>query len=165
MWRAVSADRWCRLADRGVLYVPWDLTGDAEGAMLNALRLVDFNGPDGLLLYINTGKGRHTVWEMARLIEHAAANSVAHVTGHALSAGLVLTVACTYRRCVPDAEFLYHGIDWRDHDADDERGAEWFAGRTSAPREFWLSKAQEGDYRFGAREALELGVVHEVTDD
>lgn len=163
MYRAVAADRWCRLADSGCIYVPWDLTGDAEDAMLYALRLAVVRQPNALRLYIDTVNGTNSVWEMAQLIERATDHSHAHVTGHALSAGLILTVACKRRTCVPSAEFLYHGADKRNHDADDARRAEWFARRTTAPYEFWLSKTCDGEYRFGAREALELGVVHEVT--
>ena len=161
MWSAVAADRWCRLVDAGHLWVPDQLNNDSERAMLHALRLWEQTCQPVLHVHIDTVSGSHRVWTMAHLLAaHPETRAIVH--GEALSAGLLLTVACATAAAVPNAEFLFHGLDRRDCEADDERRAQWFAERTKRPAEFWRQKAWHGEYRFGADEALDIGVIDEV---
>jgi ATP-dependent protease ClpP protease subunit len=99
---------------------------------------------------------------MAAILTRHNQKTLATIHGRALSAGLVLAVACNHRCAVPHAEFLFHGADKRHHESDDQRRAEWFAERTARPAEFWLEKVAQGDYTFGSDEALEIGVIDEI---
>lgn len=92
-------------------------------------------------------------------------NTSAVVTGRALSAGLILAVACKRRIAVPSAQFLFHGLDIRAHAEDDERLAKWFAERTNGDADFWRALCNRGDTTFDAQKALSMGVIHEIRED
>ena len=161
MWEHAAALAWWSRAQAGEVWTPYSVSRDAASALLWAV--VDANDrdlPDGRHLVINTEDGDRSVWQIAQEVELGA--WTCFVRKRALSAGLILACACTEMRyCSPDAQFLFHGLNERHPEKSDQHRSEWFAARTKMPVEFWLSHCAE-DFRFGAEDALEFGVVHDV---
>lgn len=156
MWEHAAALAWWARAQEGQIATPYRINDHAANALLWAVRHVR----EGTLI-IDTADGGSTVWNVAHELA-LQGRWDALIGRHAMSAGLILTVACNgTRACIPTAKFLFHGLDIRDHEAEDTRRAEWFAKRTSMPASFWREHCGE-DFSFGADEALEFGVVHEI---
>ena len=101
------------------------------------------------------------------------------VLGHAHSIGLSYSVCATKRLAVPDAKFAVHGggdrwgekiaVSARDIeglvDEEDHFSADWLAGFTKQPYGFWLDiVSSKRVHEFGVAEALEWGVIDEVTE-
>jgi len=113
---------------------------------------------------VNTTGGDGSCWRIAKLLEKNMWDCT--VDEVAISAGLIMTVACRgTRTCAPGSLFVFHGDDTRDYERSNPARAEWFAARTKMPYEFWLEHAgAKHAFQFGAEEALECGVIHEIGD-
>ena len=169
MWEHAAALAWWERAQKGEVWTPGNVQRDAALALLLAVHQLNEDIAEGIgfadkgTLVIDTIDGGRVVWEIADEIGHGEWDCA--VRESALSAGLILVCACTgHRTCVPNSRFLFHGLDIRDYEASDRQRAEWFAERTKMPAEFWLAHCGE-DFGFGAEEALEFGVVHEIAGD
>ena len=165
LWPTVCANLWQRLADEGTIIVPGLLQGDAAQAVLLHVRILAGRPvAEPLFLEINCTGGDSTCLRIADIIEAYGGDTAAHVVGVAYSAGLILAIACKRRTAVPNAVFLFHGSPLKDGAADDAQDAAMFGRRTGRPAEFWAEKAENGkEWQVGAEEALELGVIHEIT--
>jgi ATP-dependent protease ClpP protease subunit len=158
MWDMAAALTWYECAQRGQLIIPRFLHDRAAQAILWQVK---FGGARDWHLDVDCESGDNTCWDIAAALGKYPANTHAHVDSRAVSAGLIVTVACQARTCVPHAQFCFHGKDARD--ARDEERARWFADRTTAGFDFWLEKAATGEeFWFNADEALALGVVQKV---
>jgi hypothetical protein len=148
-------------ARRGELWIPRDVSGDfayAIAATIRGLPLQDLN------VHIDTDNGTASVWILADILIAHQGVTTALIGEVAKSAGLILSVACQNRICRIDTEFLYHGSAYKSGADDDRRKAKWFASRTKMPEGFWLEKAiGGGDHIFGCDEAMEWGVVTEIS--
>lgn len=145
-------------ARRGHLWVPKDVSGAMADALRATLAICKERFP--LYVHIDTNNGTGTVWNLAQALG-LLRSTRAYVGAEAKSAGLILTCACQARTCQPDSQFLYHGFaGWGIANA---RKAKWFAERTKLPEETWLTMAETGEAQeFGAKQALEWGVVHAI---
>ncbi len=163
MWDVAAADRWVRLADDGCIHTPPRMINEAAAAVYYHILLSVRQGRP-LDFVIDTIEGDSTVWRMAKALEQGSNATTATVTYRAYSAGLVLACACSRRTATPHAQFLYHGLNIRNYQRDDERRAQWFGERTHRDAEFWLDLCSQGDTVFDARQALEWGVIHEIRE-
>lgn len=161
MWKHAAALAWWEEARRGCVWTPDAIAGDGADALRMAIRYRN-NGPDeGGTLYVDSHGGDSSCWDLAVDLERGHWN--AFVRGFAISAGLILTVACNgHRKCLSNSVFNFHGLELRHPEHDDRRRARWYAQRTRMPEDFWLSYCEVAGVTFGAEQALEWGVVHEI---
>ena len=162
----------------GDLWVPADMR-EHSWVLWAALRSAMAAELPFLRVHVNTINGDGHCWYVARAIEEFANNcrtaanyavreyyTEALVTSNALSAGLIVAVACERRVCGSNTHFQFHGSSQKGEEHKDQRKAEWFGARTALPEAEWMRMAQDGEPRdFGAEQALEWGVVHEIIDD
>ena len=167
MWAHAAALAWWNQVQDGILWTCSKCVGEAtERAMLGGIygarEAADFAGRNPMLV-VNMDDGGSNIWRIARELEKAVWDC--HVWGVAASAGLIVTCACRgHRTCGERACFLFHSVDERHPEAEDQQRAEWFAARTTQPVEFWLELCEQGDTIFRAEEALAWGVVHEIIE-
>ena len=165
----LRADLWLSEALAGRVWVPHNVCAEAGMLLLEAVTarygMTDGQGP--ITLRIDTHSGDNKVFYVTQMLEKFA-QSKAIVRGGAISAGLVLAVACKERiarsaRC----HFAWHGSMYKPEldssKQSDEARVDWITQRTTAPREFWEEKAVSGKpYDFRAEEAVSLGVIHRI---
>ena len=160
---------WLAEAEDGVFRLPPDISGTTGLAVHAAMtRFVDRVGDKPpARVYIDTASGDNNTWLIAALVQRMEAT--VHIGLAAISAGLAIAVAVPggQRVCSAGTRFGWHGSLYkvgRDPSGmSDEARAEYMAARTARPVQWWQSRAGDGSVlEFGAREALEWGVVTEV---
>jgi len=163
-WSQIAADQWAKAAERGDIYVPRELHGDAAQAVILAVHNKrDSQAP--LTLHIDCIIGDDTCVAIADILMDRTGPTSAHITHRALSAGLYLAVACDRRSAVPHAQFLFHGSPYKHGGPQDIADAAFFATQTNREEAFWLERAEDGaSMEFGVEEALEYGIIHEVRE-
>jgi len=176
----IEADLWLRQADAGRLYIPLDIASPVGDIILDHLtwwRQEHRERP--LALYIGCGSGDNLTDLILEAIERL--DDTTAYADMAVSAGLEVTMACKHRVASPRAKFAYHGLAdvpkpgqaKRGHRTD-EMQIEWMLERLVdkaerdmvEARAFWTAKTASGDlWEFGAEEAKELGIIHEIGED
>jgi hypothetical protein len=155
----IQAQAFLSEAKAGHLWVPDDISGPRADVLAAVVRSA---GPSPLAVHISTTNGGPQTWTLAQELD-AHPDTTAHVGHYAKSAGLILVVSCRHRVCQSYSRFLYHGSPYKRGGGDDDAKAQWLAKHTAAGFTYWRDLATPGeDFEFGAEEALELGVVHEI---
>ena len=158
----IAANLFTEALKRGELWVPPDITGCAD-VLLSAIHSIAVSRHLPMTVHVATGNGDKECWRVAQAIENFPYDTQASISDAAFSAGLIIALACYHRVTEPDALFSYHGSPRKDGREDDREKAAWFAARTTLPEAEWAEMAESGEeVRFGAEQALEWGVVHEI---
>lgn len=174
-WGAVETVVWDREVEDGRIWLPDSITDGAGHAAAMALRRIRMTrrelpeGERGMVeLFLATRTGALEHWDLVSEMGHARRDGIdlrVYAAYRAISAGLNILVAGSFRSAHVNTEFGFHGNGSPKADSKDRAKAMHYATNTTPDFDFWLEKAKSGEvYTFGAERALELGVIHEVDD-
>lgn len=128
-----------------------------------------------LVLIINSDGGSY--YDSMAIVDLIQRRGNVHTmaAGKALSSALLILTAGAKRTATKNSWLLYHNSFYEQEGAHKEikasveqsereeiQGAEFMAANTKKSKKFWKQIADTKEFYFSAKEALKLGVIHEI---
>ncbi len=169
-WETCEEGVWLREVEDGRIWLPNGLSHEAGytiAAVMRRLRNRD-NPPPVVIVYLATETGLPSHWDFVAEIVRARREGLEvniHACYNAISAGLNILVAGSFRVAHDNTKFGFHGVGSPKASivAMDEMRIQHYASCTTTDSAFWREKSKTGElFEFDAEEALELGVIDEI---
>jgi len=178
---SIETALWLKTLDRGHLVMPDDVEG-YSGALVAAVRhreLVrvqrggtDMRGdetrPARLTVWVNCCNGDTHIWRVCKALTASRSKITTIAQRLAISAGAWIALAGDVRYCTERTKYVIHGATFHENrEAENEKRVKYLVERTGGHDAFWAEKlnGEKHEYKFGADEAIELGVAHEIIDE